>query len=98
MLGLEDGFDTIALLDSLHLVLVMFSPSSEVRGSEDDYDSLMCVAFWATFLLVLVDHVSSSVYFNAVGCAIMNYFICHHLCPDYFLLHNYLPTTIWADM
>jgi hypothetical protein len=70
MLGLEDGFDTIALLDSLHLVLVMFSPSSEVRGSEDDYDSLMCVAFWATFLLVLVDHVSSSVYFNAVGCAI----------------------------
>jgi hypothetical protein len=32
----------IAVLDSFHLVLVIFSPSSEVRGSEDDYDSLMC--------------------------------------------------------
>jgi hypothetical protein len=42
MLGREDGFDAIAVLDSFHLVLVIFSPSSEVRGSEDDYDSLMC--------------------------------------------------------
>jgi hypothetical protein len=42
MLGWEDGFDTIAVLDSFHLVLVIFSPSLEVRGSEDDYDSLMC--------------------------------------------------------
>jgi hypothetical protein len=42
MLGREDGFDAIAVLDSFHLVLVIFSPSLEVRGSEDDYDSLMC--------------------------------------------------------
>jgi hypothetical protein len=42
MLGREDGFDAIAVLDSFHLVLVLFSPSLEVRGSEDDYDSLMC--------------------------------------------------------
>jgi hypothetical protein len=42
MLGWEDRFDTIAVLDSFHLVLVIFSPSSKVRGSEDDYDSLMC--------------------------------------------------------
>jgi hypothetical protein len=38
----EDWFDAIAVLDSFHLVLVIFSPSLEVRGSEDDYDSLMC--------------------------------------------------------
>jgi hypothetical protein len=42
MLGREDGFDAIAVLDSFHLVLVIFSPSLEVRGSEDDYDSLIC--------------------------------------------------------
>jgi hypothetical protein len=36
MLGWEDGFDTITVLDSFHLVLVIFSPSS------DDYDGLMC--------------------------------------------------------
>jgi hypothetical protein len=42
MLGREDGFDAIAVLDSFHLVLVILSPSLEVRGSEDDYDSLMC--------------------------------------------------------
>jgi hypothetical protein len=42
MLGREDGFDAIAVLDSFHLVLVIFSPSSEVCGSEDNYDSLMC--------------------------------------------------------
>jgi hypothetical protein len=42
MLGREDGFDAIAVLDSFHLVLVIFSPSLEGRGSEDDYDSLMC--------------------------------------------------------
>jgi hypothetical protein len=42
MLGQEDVFDAIAVLDSFHLVLVIFYPSSEVRGSEDDYDSLMC--------------------------------------------------------
>jgi hypothetical protein len=42
MLGREDGFDAIAVLDSFHLVLVIFSPSLDVRGSEDDYDSLMC--------------------------------------------------------
>jgi hypothetical protein len=42
MLGREDGFDATAVLDSFHLVLVIFSPSLEVRGSEDDYDSLMC--------------------------------------------------------
>jgi hypothetical protein len=29
-------------LDSFHLVLVIFSPSLDFRGSEDDYDSLMC--------------------------------------------------------
>jgi hypothetical protein len=42
MLGREDGLDAIAVLDSFHLVLVIFSPSLEDRGSEDDYDSLMC--------------------------------------------------------
>jgi hypothetical protein len=42
MLGREDGFDAIAVLDSFHLVLVIFSPSLEVRGSEDDFESLMC--------------------------------------------------------
>jgi hypothetical protein len=42
MLGREDGFDAITVLGSFHLVLVIFSPSLEVRGNEDDYDSLMC--------------------------------------------------------
>jgi hypothetical protein len=42
MLGREDGFDAIAVLDSFHLVLVIFSPSLEVCGSEDDYEGLMC--------------------------------------------------------
>jgi hypothetical protein len=42
MLGQEDGFDAIAVLDSFHLVLVIFTPSLEVCGSEDDYNSLMC--------------------------------------------------------
>jgi hypothetical protein len=42
MFGREDGFDAIAVLDSFHLVLVIFSPSLEVCGSEEDYDSLMC--------------------------------------------------------
>jgi hypothetical protein len=41
MLGWEDGIDAIAVLDSFHLVSVLFSTSSELRGSEDDYDSLM---------------------------------------------------------
>jgi hypothetical protein len=42
MLGQEDGFDAIAVLDIFHLVLVIFSPSLEVRGSKDDNDSLIC--------------------------------------------------------
>jgi hypothetical protein len=42
MLGQEDGFDAITVLDSFHLVLVIFSPSLKVRGYEDDYESLMC--------------------------------------------------------
>jgi hypothetical protein len=54
MLGQEDGIDSIAVLVSFHLVLVIFSPSSEVFGSKDDYDSLMC-GLLATFLLVLGD-------------------------------------------
>jgi hypothetical protein len=29
----------------------------------------LCVAFWATFLLVLVDHVSKQCLLYAVGCA-----------------------------
>jgi hypothetical protein len=33
----------------------------------------LCVAFWATFLLVLVDHVSKQCLLYAVGCTIPQY-------------------------
>jgi hypothetical protein len=33
--------------------------------------TVLCVAFWATFLLVLVDHVSKQCLLYAVGCAIL---------------------------
>jgi hypothetical protein len=33
----------------------------------------LCVAFWATFLLVLVDHVSKQCLLYAVGCAISSF-------------------------
>jgi hypothetical protein len=45
MLGREDGFDAIAVLNSFHLVLVICSRSLEVCGSEDDYDSLLSDIF-----------------------------------------------------